>query len=453
MRSFRYAARVAGLFMLFVVLVMVVVSALFRHTVGVPFHQRMRQWRATEAVLFAMELEEELDGRDVDPATLEAAVRRHARARGRDLAVLDRDGNLVLSTDPDLHQIPGHEVHEVRCGERQCRVTFGPPHLSASIVPFQLGDGVTRSLVVDQSLQQTNAIHSYLLGLLVIGLVGLAGVAVLTLYLTRPLQRMSRSMDRIAQGDLDHRVDVKGRDEVAQMGRSFNTMANRVAAMIRGHKELLAGVSHELRSPLARMKLSLELLESGSNQQKHLGALSEDIDALDGMVEELLTASRLDLGTATLRPEILRLDELIDEAWPRVVADAEANHTDLERGLEPTDLAVRADRALAVRLLGNLFENAVRYAPGSTVRLRARRRGPKVEISVRDQGPGVPEDSLDQLFQPFFRADPSRSRRTGGTGLGLMIVKRAVEAHGGTIRAERASDQGGLEITFDLPAG
>jgi two-component system sensor histidine kinase CpxA len=440
--------------MLIVVIVLVTISLLFRHTISRPFHDRLLQWRATDAALIALELETETGALDVGSPEMVRAITEFAQHRHRDLMLLDREGQVLVSTSSLLMADADPAwVEEIPCGERTCQVTRGPPHEAYSAVPLRLRGEVVGTLRVDQSLQQMNEIHAYLLGLLWIGVVGLLGVAGLSLYLTRPLRQMSRSMDRIAQGDLDHRVEVKGQDEVARMGESFNAMADRVSSMIRHSKEILAGVSHELRSPLTRMKLSVELLTSGSSRDKHLRSLTEDIDLLDQMVEELLTASRLDLGTQTIRPEECALDELIDEAWSRIAFEADATDVTLSIDVIPEDLTLRVDRALVVRLMGNLLENAVRYAPGAPVEVRARPTDTgRIELSVRDQGPGVAPDALDHLFEPFYRADPSRSRRTGGTGLGLMIVQRAVESHGGTVHAAPADDQGGLVVTFDLPS-
>ncbi len=294
--------------------------------------------------------------------------------------------------------------------------------------------------------------HDFVVTVLQLGLVAAVLMIGFSLYVTAPLRRMSRSMDRIAAGDLEHRVPVRGRDEVATMGRSFNTMAERVGAMLSGQKELMAAVSHELRSPLARMKVSLELLREGKGGAERLADLETDVDALDALVEELLLTSRIDLGAASLRPERLELETVCNEAWGRVAPEAEATGASLQLRLDPDARRVVADLALTVRLFGNLFENSVRYAGSGSVTVSAGREGGRVRLSVADEGPGVAETDLDRLFEPFFRSDGSRSRRTGATGLGLMIVRRAVEAHGGSVRAERG-EPNGLVVRFDLEAG
>ena len=291
---------------------------------------------------------------------------------------------------------------------------------------------------------------AFVVTVLWIGFVAMALLIALSVYVTTPLRRMSRSMDRIAAGDLEHRVAVRGSDEGAAMGRSFNAMAERVRGMIVGQKELMAGVSHELRSPLARMKVSLELMREGKGRTERIADLESDVDTLDSMVEELLLASRLDLGSAPLALETFDLADLCHEAWTRVAGAAEARGMTLELSFADDATHVRANGPLVVRLLGNLFENSVRYAGHGKVTVASSRHADRLHITVTDEGPGLEETDLGQLFEPFFRADRSRSRKTGAGGLGLMIVRRAVEAHGGCVQARR-SDAQGLVVAFDLP--
>jgi two-component system sensor histidine kinase RstB len=233
------------------------------------------------------------------------------------------------------------------------------------------------------------------------------------------------------------------------MGRSFNAMADRVELMIGNQKELLAGISHELRSPLSRMKLSLEMLREAGAQRARVDAVDAEVDALDALVQELLVVSQLELATASLELGTIAVHDLIEEGWKRVAAVAK--ETRLQIDVQPDAGELRVDRVLAVRILGNLFENAVRHGGGELVKVTARRQEDRIVLAVSDNGPGVPAEVMESLFEPFFRVDRSRSRRTGGTGIGLMIVRRAVEAHGGKVRAE-AAPGGGLALIFDLPA-
>ena len=313
-------------------------------------------------------------------------------------------------------------------------------HLFSQTVTFNFPAGVN----------PTEAHNGFVVAVLWLSLVAMILLIALSVYVTTPLRRMSRSMDRVAAGDLEHRVAVRGRDEGAAMGRSFNAMAERVRSMIVGQKELMAGVSHELRSPLARMKVSLELMREGNGGVDGIADLEADVDAIDDLLEELLLSSRLDLGASPLEVEGLELSDLCREAWTRVTEQAETKGMTLELAWADNVLQVQANRALAVRLLGNLFENSVCYADRGTITVSVARRADRVHITVADEGPGVESTDLDRLFEPFFRADRSRSRKTGAGGLGLMIVRRAVEAHGGSVLARRSEPQG-LAVVFDLP--
>ena len=314
-------------------------------------------------------------------------------------------------------------------------------HLFTRTVIFRFPDGVDPS----------DAHTSFVIAVLWISFVAMILLTALSVYVTTPLRRMSRSMDRVAAGDLEHRVAVRGRDEGAAMARSFNAMAERVRGMILGQKELMAAVSHELRSPLARMKVSLELIRERRGGADRIAELEAEVDAIDDLVEELLLSSRLDLGTSPLALEGLDLGDLCRAAWTRVTAQAATHGMTLELPWGEEGPQVQANRALAVRLLGNLFENSVRYAARGAVTVSAEKRAGRVHITVVDAGPGVEQADLGRLFEPFFRADRSRSRKTGAGGLGLMIVRRAVEAHGGKVLARRSGPQG-LAVEFDLPA-
>ena len=287
---------------------------------------------------------------------------------------------------------------------------------------------------------------TFIMTVLVLALFAMALMIGLAWWVTRPLRDMSRSMDRIAAGDLDHRVDVHGRDEAATMGRSFNKMADRVRGMVDGQKELVAGVSHELRSPLARMKMALELMRREGSTEARLNGLEEEIDEVDGLVEELLLSSRIDLGAAQLKHQPCSLSTVIDRAW----AQRGSQTLSLETTLGEGATEVLGDAALLTRVFGNIFENSARYAEQGVVAVRSRVESQRVVLTISDSGPGVPDADLAAIFDPFYRVDSSRSRKTGASGLGLMIVKRAIEAHGGQVRAYR-DEQQRFTIEFDLP--
>ncbi len=288
-------------------------------------------------------------------------------------------------------------------------------------------------------------------GFPILALLVLGGAVLTSGWVLVPLRRTSRAMDRVAAGDLEVRVP-EGGDEAGRIGASFNRMAERVAAMLEGQRRLVAGVSHELRTPLARMRLLTELLRDSGADPARLEALEDEISQVDGMVGELLESARLDEGVLALRREPLALSVLVQEALAAVDLGERTVRCEL-----PEDLVLPMDRVRMVRVLSNLLSNAARYTPSAATITIAGSRfdgegGPWARLVIADDGPGVSQDDLPHLFEPFYRAEQSRSKATGGLGLGLMLVKQIVDAHGGTIQASSAHG-GGLRVGIDLPLG
>jgi signal transduction histidine kinase len=257
--------------------------------------------------------------------------------------------------------------------------------------------------------------------------------------LTRRLEALKQGVEAFGAGDLKRRVAEDGSDEVAALGASFNQAAARIEALLRSHQSLLANASHELRSPLARLKMAVSMIEDAPPAERD--ALRREIDAnvgeLDALVEEVLLASRLDASATLEDDEPVELLAVAAEEAARVHAVAHGS-----------DLTVRGDERLLRRALRNLLENARRYG-GSEVEVQVQRRGDRVEVQVSDRGPGVPEDYRERIFEPFFRL-PGHAERAGGVGLGLALVRQIAERHRGGVRCE-AREGGGSCFTLALP--
>ncbi len=260
--------------------------------------------------------------------------------------------------------------------------------------------------------------------------------------LTRRLEALKQGVDAFGAGALHQRVAEDGRDEVAALGASFNQAAARIQALLQSHKSLLANVSHELRSPLTRLKMAVSLLEDAVPTQR--AAMRREIDVniveLDALVEEVLLASRLDASETLDRRDDVDLLGLAAEEAARVNANVQGD-----------GVLLRADERLIRRALRNLLENARRYGGGGEVELEVRRAAGGVEVRVRDRGPGVPEGYLERIFEPFFRL-PGHAEKAGGVGLGLALVRQIAERHGGDVRCEPRAG-GGSCFTLRLPVG
>ena len=260
--------------------------------------------------------------------------------------------------------------------------------------------------------------------------------------LTRRLQALKLGVEQFGAGALHHRVEVSGRDEVAALAESFNHAASRIETLVRSHLSLLANASHELRSPLARMKMAVAMLDAAAPAQQ-LGLRREidtNIAELDALVEEVLLASRLDGLKTEDSFEPVDLLGLAAEEAARVGATLSSGSL--------TAFGVRGDERLLRRALRNLLENARRYG-GSDVDIGLEREGAAAQVRVCDRGPGVPELLRERIFEPFYRL-PGHAEKAGGVGLGLSLVKQIAERHGGSVRCE-SREGGGSCFVLSLP--
>ena len=266
---------------------------------------------------------------------------------------------------------------------------------------------------------------------------------------TRSLAQMTRAAEQISQGRFDARVDERRGDELGRLGQAINRMAARLAGFVTGQKRFLGDIAHELCSPIARIQVALGILEQRADdkQQAYVNDLREEVEQMSRLVNELLSFSK-----AGLTPQAVKLEPVNLAATAQRVLDSEAAQNSQVQIQIPDDLSVLAQPDLLFRALANLVRNAVRYAgQAGPITISALRRDRAVVVTVADQGPGVPEASLQHIFDPFFRAEPSRSRDTGGAGLGLAIVKTCVEACQGNVSATNRVPKG-LAVNIVLNA-
>lgn len=280
-----------------------------------------------------------------------------------------------------------------------------------------------------------------------VALIGVAvalGVYPIVRRLTKRLEELQRGVQRWGEGDLSMRVAEDGQDEVADLSKRFNSAAGRIEELVRSHKSLLANASHELRSPLARIRMGLELMGGERPSPAAREEISRNIAELDQLIDEILLASRLDAKEADMGTvETVDLTGLAAEECARVDADLEVT-----KGTHSDALTVRGVPRLLRRAIRNLLENARRYGAGDTT-VELASHGNQAEIRVSDRGPGVPAALRDRIFEPFYRL-PGASERNGGVGLGLALVKSITERHGGSVRCEDRPG-GGASFVITLP--
>ncbi|XKF33314.1 ATP-binding protein [Alicycliphilus denitrificans] len=280
-----------------------------------------------------------------------------------------------------------------------------------------------------------------------LALVGIAvtvGVFPIIRRLLQRLEQLQRSVQRFGEGDLSVRVAEQGQDEVADLARQFNAAAARIETLVQSHKSLLANASHELRSPLTRIRMGLELMQGGAPSPAFRAEIERNIAELDQLVDEILLASRLDAGAADVGTvEPVDLVGLAVEECVRV--DAE-----LQLG-DGAPIEVPAVSKLLRRAVRNLLENARRYSRGE-ITLTIAREGQDAVLRLCDHGPGVPPDQRERIFEPFYRL-PGASERSGGVGLGLALVRSIAARHGGSVVCEdRPDGKAGACFVLRLPA-
>jgi signal transduction histidine kinase len=271
----------------------------------------------------------------------------------------------------------------------------------------------------------------------------------------RPLHDLVATSERLGSGDLNARADDSRGDELGDLARAFNTMAERLERAVRAEREMIGNIGHELRTPLARMRVVVEWAQSDPDRaQTLLVEVERDMRELERLIDHVLEAQRLSAGPTTLAPTAFRphkVDQDLRAIVREAVDAARATHADrpIELG-EGTPILVTADGPLVRRAIANLLENAIRYSSDEVVVTVDASTPGVVSVRVRDRGVGISVEDQKSLFTPFFRVDKSRGRRTGGTGLGLVIVKRILELHAGSVAIVSAVDVG-TEVTVTLP--
>ena len=295
-----------------------------------------------------------------------------------------------------------------------------------------------------------------LIGVITSGLV----CYLLSWYLTKPIVRLRTAARQLAAGDLTTRTGAPacvGRDEVAGLMRDFDAMAERIETLLKAQSRLLNDISHELRSPLARLNVALGLARQRADRDNSemLDRIELEASRLNELIGRILTLARLEDGEQLVPQTPVPLDELVASVVEDAEFEAQARNCHVYAAIPEGDWSVRGNASLLHSAVENVIRNAIRYTQEKSaveVELRSEARGGVSEavLRVSDSGPGVPPSALEKLFEPFYRLDEARGRQTGGVGLGLAITERAVRFHGGKVSASNRS-KSGLVVEIRLP--
>jgi signal transduction histidine kinase len=439
----RLYTRIYMHFLLLLLVVGLATSAVF--SLG----QRGAFWReVTERM--SRHLSAALAERWSDAEARRAAVTRLHEDFDIELTVRDLGGQLLATGGAPLPALTRSELAALRSGVMVGIIDIAPPHRLRALPGFWLVRPLTAVALV----------------LLLVGVL----TAPLARRISRPVERLTEASRRLGAGDLTYRIPVpapphcepgrrhRRHDQMQELVRAWNDMAERIERLVRGQKELLANISHELRSPLARVRLALELLPRSPGSESRLREVESDLGELERLIADVLMTSRLGATGLPTQPLPVELAPLLAQVIER------AHHDPLTAGKEVRiapfpALTLTADAALVRRALFNLVENAAKYgAPPITLSAQPTPAGDAVEITVTDEGEGIAAEDRERVFEPFFRVDKARTHSgtaPHGFGLGLTLARRVAEAHGGTIAVTAAAVEKGRErgcrVTLRLP--
>jgi two-component system sensor histidine kinase CpxA len=376
-------------------------------------------------------------------------IAENRRQHGIDVFLIRRDGSELfgLEVPPDVSRMAA----SLAGGKRRAAAESRGKHLLAHRV-YRENEGLLRAVFVfprpARGLVRALGEHLWLRIALAVAISGLVCFA-LSRLMTNRLKELGQASRRLAEGDLDTRLAVRdhGGDETDELARDFNTMAAQLQERIDAQKRLLGDVSHELRSPLARLRVALALAEDDpDNLRSHLQRIERETERLDELIDQLLSTRAGEISLDTHIDLVALLQQLCADAG----FEGEAGGVRVLFNTELEQAVIPSSGDLLHKSFENILRNALAHTvPGTEITVELQPEDNEFLVSVEDQGPGVPAEELERIFGEFYRVDTARSRESGGYGLGLAIARRAILRHGGRIGADNTGN--GLRVTVSLP--
>lgn len=460
MRPAKLYLKIFFSFVLVLIITEILIFGLFIFSAGRNFHSRFEQYAKAQALLINDFIKEKIKLEpEIHPAknkSLQNFLITLGKAYDAKVWLADSDGTVLLKSfqgdiPVDIAKIAKDSVKDYE--QFKMHRNFKRRHFFYITIPVEISNNETGSFHLYENMKKTHIEGAFALGLVGIGIIIALLIIPVSRLITKRIKLLKASAIRIAEGDLSHRVMVKGKDEIEELGRSFNRMADELEKMIKGGRELTANISHELRSPLARIRIAQELLgeklerSEYNDLNRHLCDMQEDIEELDRLIGSILTLSKLDIQETAIKFKPLDLSELIDEILKHLRPNINRRNLHVMT-LFSVDQAIVGNMDALKTAFSNILENAVKFTPeNGHVIIKTCFEENSPVITVTNSFEVLPEEELTRIFEPFYRTEQSSAT---GSGLGLAITKKIIKRHKGNIRAENSPD--GLKIIVNLPA-
>jgi len=447
-------------FVLVLIITEILIFGLFIFSAGRSFNSRFERYAKAQALIMNAFIKEKIKSEpEIHPAknkSLQNFLLRLGRIYDAKVWLADSDGTVLIKSfqgniPVDISKITEDCVKDY--GQFKMHRNFKRQHFFYIIIPVEISNSETGSFHLYENMKKIHIERAFALGLAGIGIIIAVLIIPVSRLITKRIKRLKASAIRIAEGDLSHRVMVKGKDEIEELGRSFNRMADELEKMIKGGRELTANISHELRSPLARIRIAQELLgeklerSDYDDLDRHLCDMQEDIEELDRLIGNILLLSKLDIHETAIKLKPFDLSELLNEILKHLKPNISRRNLHVMTFLS-VDQSISGDMNALKTVFSNILENAVKFTPENghvIIKTYFKKNSPV--ITVTNSFKALSDEELTRIFEPFYRTEQSR---TPGSGLGLAITKKIIEMHEGNIKAENSPD--GLKIIVRLTA-
>jgi two-component system, OmpR family, sensor histidine kinase BaeS len=367
------------------------------------------------------------------------------RPMGHPFILVDQNGKVILSTDINHPQGTQISYVDLQTGSP---ITEKGKIIGILISPHMPFEGNPREL---EFIERTNLTLFY--GALIGAVIALLLGIFLSRTLTRPIRELTRATHAISEGDLSQQVPVRTSDELGELARAFNKMSTELSRSVNTRRQMTADIAHELRTPLSLILGHAEAVHDGVLPpiRENFEIIREEATRLEQLVNDLRTLSLADAGELTINLQSVQPQRLLQEVAALYQYQTQRKNISLEQDVATPLPNIEVDPGRMTQVLTNILDNATRHTPeGGRIILSAKQTSDHVELAVQDSGPGVPAESLERIFERFYRTDSSRQREDGGSGLGLAIAKSMVQAHNGQLSAESEAGKG-LRIIIRLP--